>query len=159
MQVDLVSSAFQAHPFPTFGQMRMQDPVYQLMGPTVAGRKYWIVTRYEDVEAVLRDKRFTKNVRCLLSAEELTRIPHVFTKLSDNMVSSDPPDHTRLRSLISMAFTPRLVEQWHTQLPVYTGFVKIWWLVPSLQWRLPRGPLTPSSRRCLARPRSVCPSC
>src|SRR5258707_10749391 len=102
MQVDLVSPAFQAHPFPTFGQMRMQDPVYQLMGPTVAGRKYWIVTRYEDVEAVFRDKRFSKKQPRLLSAEEVNRIPHAFYQFSDNIVSSDPPHHTRLRPLISM---------------------------------------------------------
>lgn len=114
--LDLFSPAFQADPFPTFAQMRTQEPVYQLMVPTVAGRKYWIVTRYEDVESILKDKRFTKGIRYLLSAEELTRIPQVFTKLSNNMLNSDPPDHTRLRSLISMAFTPRLLEQWRPRI-------------------------------------------
>jgi cytochrome P450 len=114
--LDLFSPAFQADPFPTFAQMRTQDPVYQLMVPTVAGRKCWMVTRYEDVEGVLKDKRFTKGIRYLLSAEELTRLPHVFTKLSNNMLNSDPPDHTRLRSLISMTFTPRLVEKWRPRI-------------------------------------------
>jgi cytochrome P450 len=117
MQVDLVSQAFQANPFLAFDQMRMQNPVYQVIMPTVAGRKYWMVTRYEDVEAVLRDnKRFTKDIRNMLSAGELTRIPLIFTKLNDHMIMSDPPEHTKLRSLISMAFTPRLVEQWRPRI-------------------------------------------
>lgn len=115
--LDLFSPAFQADPFPTFAQMRTQDPVYELKVPTIAGRKYWVVTRYEDIERVLKDnKHFTKGLRYLLSAEELTRLPHVFTKLSNNMLNSDPPDHNRLRSLISMTFTPRLIERWRPRI-------------------------------------------
>jgi cytochrome P450 len=121
VQVDLVSQAFQANPFPTFAQMRIQDPVHQVNMTTITGGKYWMITRYEDVEAILRDnKQFTKNVRTLLSAEEQTRIPLEFTKLSDHMISSDPPDHTRLRSLVSKAFTPRLVEQWRPRVQAIT---------------------------------------
>ena len=119
MHVDLVSSAFQANPFPTFEQMRTQDPVYQLDVPTVARRKYWMVTRFEDVEAVFRDnKRFTKNLRDLLLAEtgKTPEMPRAMELMSDNMNASDPPDHTRLRSLVSKAFTPKLIEQWRPRI-------------------------------------------
>src|SRR5260221_5107434 len=108
MQVDLVSPAFQAHPFPTFGQMRMQDPVYQLMGPTVAGRKYWIVTRYEDVEAGFRDKRFLKNLRCLLSPEGLNPIPPRFFQFSGKIVNSDSPHPTQLHALSTNGLLARI---------------------------------------------------
>ena len=117
MHVDLVSQAFQANPFLTFEQLRTQDPVYQVNVPTVAGRKYWMVTRYEDVEAVFRDnKRFSKNLHDLLSEEALTRMPRAMVLMSNNMNASNPPDHTRLRSLVSKAFTPKLIEQWRPRI-------------------------------------------
>ena len=58
----------------------------------------WLLTRYEDVDAVLRDyKRFSNAERSLNDAGRVT------------LLDLDPPDHTRLRSLVSRAFTPRSV--------------------------------------------------
>jgi pimeloyl-[acyl-carrier protein] synthase len=101
---DLFSQAFFANPDPTFGAMRVHDPVY--WEPTLEA---WVVTRYQDVRAALRDSRF--------SAERSARIreassPRVKEKLADCyqflskwMIFSDPPMHTRLRSVIGKVFT------------------------------------------------------
>ena len=110
---DLFSPTFKADPFPTYAAMRARDPVYAHLAPD--GRTIWYVTRYEDVAAVLKDdQRFCKNPMNAQAAGGLpsnkggahTR-PHQL--INQNMLFSDPPDHTRLRALVSQAFTPRRV--------------------------------------------------
>lgn len=74
----------------------------------------WLITRYEDVSAVLRDERLVKDWRNAMAPEQLSRmppIPEVMKLLTRNMLDTDPPDHERLRSLVSRAFTPRLIER------------------------------------------------
>jgi cytochrome P450 len=71
------------------------------------------VTRYEDVMSIIKDPRFKKNFRSVLTADELATsqlYPEATMNLTHHMLSSDPPDHTRLRSLVSKAFSPRLVQ-------------------------------------------------
>jgi cytochrome P450 len=71
-------------------------------------------TRYEDVLAIFKDKRFVKDWRKVLTPEQLAQIPtipQVMEPLSKNMLDTDPPDHERLRALVSKAFTPRLIER------------------------------------------------
>jgi cytochrome P450 len=66
------------------------------------------------VEAALTDPRLVKDLRLARSPEELARVPAVpeaMRYLRHQMLSRDPPDHTRLRRLVSKAFTPRMVEQ------------------------------------------------
>jgi cytochrome P450 len=111
-QVNIVSAEFKADPFPFFERLRASDPVYRTTLPdkTVV----WLLSRYDDVTALLRDERFTKNRRSALTKEQLRKLPWtppMFRPLERNMLDLDPPDHTRLRSLVHKAFTPSLVEQ------------------------------------------------
>ena len=110
--VNIVSAEFKADPFPFFAHLRASDPVYR----TALSDKtsVWLITRYDDVNALLRDGRFTKNRRSALTKEQLRKLPWtppMFRPLERNMLDLDPPDHTRLRSLVHKAFTPSLVEQ------------------------------------------------
>ncbi|PYO24055.1 MAG: cytochrome P450 [Candidatus Rokuibacteriota bacterium] len=67
---------------------------------------FWVLTRYDDVAGMLRDARFgRKGFDTLLQA----RFGEAGFDLS--MLFRDPPDHTRLRALVSKAFTPRVVEE------------------------------------------------
>lgn len=110
---DLFSPTFKADPFPTYAAMRARDPVYAHLAPD--GRTIWYITRYEDVAAVLKDdQRFCKNP---MNAQAVVGVPSSKSKaharpyqlINQNMLFSDPPDHTRLRALVSQAFTPRRV--------------------------------------------------
>jgi cytochrome P450 len=110
--VNIVSAEFKADPFPFFARLRASDPVYRTTLPdkTVV----WLLSRYDDVTTLLRDERFTKNRRRALTEEQLRKLPWtppMFRPLERNMLDLDPPDHTRLRSLVHKAFTPSLVEQ------------------------------------------------
>jgi cytochrome P450 len=110
---DLFGPLFKADPFGTWAEMRRDAPVYGHVSPN--GVTTWYVTRYDDVLAVLHDnERFVKDVtQTRLPAERpLTpQSPSIHQQINENMLFSDPPDHTRLRALVNQAFTPRRVEQ------------------------------------------------
>jgi cytochrome P450 len=111
-RVDLFDPSFKADPYPTYARLRSSAPVYRAALPD--GRGVWLITRYDDVLAVLKDQRFVKDWRGALTPEQLAQvppIPEVMKPLSQNMLDTDPPDHERLRALVSKAFTPRLIER------------------------------------------------
>ena len=94
---------FHANPYPFYKRLREKEPIHQSpMG-------FWVLTRYEDCVAVLRDQRFGREeFQQMLTAVygDETEKP----ALPRSMLFRDPPDHTRLRALVSKAFTPRMIE-------------------------------------------------
>ncbi len=101
----LFSAAFLRDPYPIYQQLRAADPIHW-------NGWSWIVTRYVDVLAILRDPRF---VAARIQPDEAwlrqTGLTPLFRTHARMMLFTDPPDHTRLRGLVSRAFTPRVVEQ------------------------------------------------
>jgi len=93
---------FHANPYPFYRRLREEDPVHA--SPFGA----WILTRYDDAVMVLRDPRFGREGMADLLEARLG-IGGDPTDTRD-MLFRDPPDHTRLRALVSRAFTPRVVE-------------------------------------------------
>lgn len=104
------SPGFADDPYPHYHRVRAEAPVYwsEALGA-------WILTRYEDVLPTLRDhERFSSRGRMLAPLERLppdvrARMGPLEAHFSVGMISSDPPDHTRLRRLVNTAFTPRVV--------------------------------------------------
>lgn len=116
--IDITSRAFKADPFPFYAYLRSEAPVFRTTVKMPDKRNVWIVSRYDDVLAVLKDERFAKDRRNVMSPEQLKKQPYVpaaFRALEHNMLDMDAPDHTRLRGLVHKAFTPRLVEQMRTR--------------------------------------------
>jgi cytochrome P450 PksS len=108
---DIASSAHKADPFPFYARLRAQSAVHRVS--LRGGMSAWLVTRYEDVVAVLRDERFAKNRLTALTPDQLRKqpwVPPAFRPLTRNMLDLDAPDHDRLRVLVQKAFTPGLVE-------------------------------------------------
>ncbi|HLL73176.1 MAG TPA: cytochrome P450, partial [Pyrinomonadaceae bacterium] len=113
-QVNIVTPQFKANPFPFLATLRANQPVYRTSLPDKVKTPVWLITRYEDVNALLKDERFPKNRRSALTPEQISKLPWVppmFRPLERNMLDLDEPDHTRLRALVHKAFTPRLVER------------------------------------------------
>lgn len=101
-----------ADPHAYYARLRETAPVQRSALPD--GQTVWVLTRYADVEAAFADPRLVKDPRNALTPEQLARMPvrPEATRYSrTNMLSRDPPDHTRLRRLVLKAFTPRMVEQ------------------------------------------------
>lgn len=118
-QVDIVSPQFKADPFPFLASLRTSQPVYRTRLPDKT--PVWLITRYEDVAALLKDERFVKNRRTAMTREQLRKMPWVppmFRPLERNMLDLDPPDHTRLRALVHKVFTPNLIGQMRDRIQI-----------------------------------------
>ncbi|PED69390.1 cytochrome P450 family protein [Bacillus pseudomycoides] len=109
-QVNLFSSEFKENSYAFYAKLRKHEPVYRFIFPT--GQIGWLITRYEDAQAVLKDHRFIKNPNTLLSKEQINKMFPMLERdlFIHHMLNSDPPDHTRLRSLVQKVFTPKMVE-------------------------------------------------
>jgi len=102
---------FVADPYEAYASLRREQPVHY-DEPT----GQWVVTRHEDVNALLRDRRFGRSYLHVASHEEFGRpaepefLAPFWNLIRAGMLDVEPPDHTRLRRLVSKAFTPRMVE-------------------------------------------------
>ncbi|BAH53013.1 cytochrome P450 [Rhodococcus opacus] len=107
-RIDLKSPDVYAEgvPYAFFDHLRSSEPVY--WQPEENGTGFWAVTRHADVVAVSRDSAtFSSAVGTtqIDDFDEQTR-----AKQAAMLVNLDPPDHTRLRQLVSRGFTPRTVK-------------------------------------------------
>jgi cytochrome P450 len=97
------------NPFPLFAQVRELGAVHPV---TLAdGHDAWLVVRYEEAMAALNDPRLSKDMHAALatgSGVVAEGLPG--PAFARHMLTVDPPDHTRLRRLVSGAFSPRRVE-------------------------------------------------
>lgn len=94
---------FNADPYPFYHRLREADPVHR------SPLGFWVLTRYDDCVMVLRDPRFGRaGFEGVLESVYGNTVEQ--GRLPTSMLFRDPPDHTRLRGLVSRAFTPRVVE-------------------------------------------------
>lgn len=106
-----LTQEYVASPYGLYDDLRSASPVYWS-----ERFEAWILTRYEDVATVIRDTdRFSNAERIpallrQLPEQSYQRLWALSSHFSVGLVHSDPPDHTRLRALVSKAFTPRAVE-------------------------------------------------
>jgi cytochrome P450 len=102
-ELTAVDPTFRADPYPVLARLRAREPVHY---DRPIGR--WILTRSDDVERLLRDRTTSVDPR---NADEGTFM-RIFARFQDlSLLFQDPPAHTRLRALVSKAFTPRAVDQ------------------------------------------------
>ncbi|GAA2482067.1 cytochrome P450 [Streptomyces gobitricini] len=112
MDFDPWSPAFVADPYPAYAELRARGRVHWFE-PT----RQYLVPRHADVSALLRDRRLGRTYRHRFTDEDFGRTPppaahEPFHTLNDHgMLDLEPPDHTRVRRLVSKAFTPRTVER------------------------------------------------
>ncbi|MEU8724590.1 cytochrome P450 family protein [Streptomyces antimycoticus] len=102
---------FATDPYPAYAWLREHAPVHRTTLPS--GVDAWLVTRYADARKALADPRLSKNPQrhsAAAHAKGKVGIPgEQRADLMTHLLNIDPPDHTRLRRLVSKAFTPRRV--------------------------------------------------
>jgi len=111
---ELLSQETKRYPSAFFGKLRPQDPLCYVTGGEMG---FWITTTYEDAITVLKDPRFINDKQRLSLPQDEPEDGGVVADRYElvawrrDMLMVDPPDHTRLRRLVSKAFTPYLIEQ------------------------------------------------
>ncbi|NNH22304.1 cytochrome P450 [Pseudokineococcus marinus] len=104
-------AAFVADPHPVFARLREEAPV-----AWSAATDQWVLSRHADVSALLRDRRLGRSYLHVATHAEMGRpddpahLAPFWRVVRAGMLDVEPPDHTRLRRLVSKAFTPRMVE-------------------------------------------------
>ena len=103
-----------ADPYPRYATLRALAPVHQ------SAFGFWALTRYDDCQQLLRHpgvgKDFSGAANALGLTDEQRAAQDRFRNDRSNMLTTDPPDHTRLRGLVTRAFTPRTVETLRTRI-------------------------------------------
>ncbi|MPZ97716.1 MAG: cytochrome P450 [Dehalococcoidia bacterium] len=103
-----LADGFHQDPTADYTRLRTKDPVHY--SELLRG---WVISRHEDIDAILRDhKRFSNDNR---NASDL-QFEGSDAIDQRSMLGLDPPDHTRLRSLVNQAFTPRAIEAWRPRI-------------------------------------------
>ncbi|MGB2696140.1 MAG: cytochrome P450 [Dehalococcoidia bacterium] len=108
MQYNPVAPDMRDNPYPFYKQLREQDPVHwsELI-------EAWLLTRYDDVISVLRSPDFSADrtqANNRFTQEMMERQDQSLVARATTMLGADPPEHTRLRNLVSKAFAARTVE-------------------------------------------------
>ncbi|HLV35362.1 MAG TPA: cytochrome P450 [Spirillospora sp.] len=118
---DPFASDFIANPYPVYDSLRAQSPIFWH-----ADSRMWFFTTREDVSTLLRDRRFGRTLLHIMS-RQAAGLPPIrddlkpFYKLSEHsMFDKEPPEHTRLKSLVHKVFTPRRVESLRAQIQKIT---------------------------------------
>ena len=106
--------AFRADPYPFYDELRTHDPVH------VSPMGFTVLTRYEDVARALRGAEFARDIDAHVPPPtdpiRLRRRENFQRRIAEGRASKsilnlDPPDHTRIRRLVTQAFTPSAIER------------------------------------------------
>jgi cytochrome P450 len=121
MPYDPFSPEFRVNPYPFYEDLRDNTPFL-----FDEASNMWVVSRYEDVSALLKDKRFGRSLDgtpyATLRATPTPDDPMFpFRRLGlHSLFDKEPPDHTRLRGLVHKAFTPKRVENLRVKIQAIT---------------------------------------
>lgn len=112
----LASADFFSDPYPVYAALRRDAPVYwsEVLHS-------WVLTRYDDVVASLRDPRLSSAGRMTTLLDQLPQpyrdeVRWIDRHYAATLPFMNPPDHTRVRALVNKTFTPRVVEKMREQI-------------------------------------------
>lgn len=108
---DLAAPVMFDDPFPRYAYLRREAPVSRAYSKQMLNGSGFMFTRYEDVQLLHNDPRFSSDPASEGSSFLMRHLPRTFRLLFDTMVYKDDPDHARLRRLVNKAFTPTMVQQ------------------------------------------------
>jgi len=115
LEIDLNGPEAALDPYPLYEQVRAHDPVHWNKSD-----EFWYITRYADLMSIIRDPRVSSkriaNKARSLSEEEREKVSLFLDAVSSWILDSDPPTHTRIRSLVNKAFTPRMIENMRSRI-------------------------------------------
>lgn len=111
-----------ADPHPHYRMLRERDPIHRSRAADG-----WVLSRYRDIETVLGDRRYGADERQLrewpriLGRRRRAGLPDPYAEGRGSMLRLDAPDHTRLRTLVNKAFTPRAIERMRPRIAAVAG--------------------------------------
>lgn len=137
-RVNLLAPEIRANPYPTFAELR-RSPVCQ-----VDPGGYWVLTRYDDVVAAFKNPQVFSSIGMRVATKPAWLGHNPF---GDSMIGMDPPNHTRLRTLVNRAFGPPTLARLESRIRAFAS---------AIVERIPEGqPVDIVDAFCLPLPASV----
>ncbi len=109
---DPLAPAVLADPYPFYAWLREHDPLHWGVSGDAEAAGCWMVTRYDDALALLKDERFGREIKQVEAGRGASTQDEAAVIMREWMVLRDPPVHTVLRGLVHRAFTPQVIERW-----------------------------------------------
>ena len=100
---------FVQNPHDLYRRLRISGPATPVV--LWGGTPVWLITRYAEAKKLLNDPRLSKDHSSAMALFAPGTGHHLAGSINATMLTSDPPDHTRLRKLVMKAFTPRTIEE------------------------------------------------
>ncbi len=114
--VDFFSTSFKKNSYDIYRQLRASQPVLAFELPS--GLNAWLVTRHQEAQEIFKNPKVIKDYKNIDPDAGYFLENGAF--LAENMLSSDPPDHTRTRRLVAKAFTPKMIAQMEEEIQKIT---------------------------------------
>jgi len=118
LNLDYLNPEFLENPYPTFAKLRAESPVVwdsKFYTGFSSGVGAWHIFKYADIQSILSNRQISSEMppldleRYPVEAREIiSQLSSIFKK---SIVFSEQQKHTRLRSLVGKAFTPKVVEE------------------------------------------------
>ncbi|MEM8856894.1 MAG: cytochrome P450 [Chloroflexota bacterium] len=112
-----------ADPYPLYQELRVQPSFEKIENPLPTSKWAYVITRYDDVSTILKDRRFANNPRVSSNPSNLADAwwtPKFFKSFMSNMLLQDNPDHMRLRNLVHKAFSPKMIKHLDSEIQKIT---------------------------------------
>ncbi|AHI00439.1 cytochrome P450 [Kutzneria viridogrisea] len=121
---ELFTPEFMQDPHTLQARLRQDAPAHEVISPN--NLRMWVVSRYEDARAMLADPTVLKDSAKLREVMEANLVDQenrreFAVELSQHMLNSDGADHSRLRRLVTKAFTARRIEQMRPRVETITN--------------------------------------
>lgn len=112
MPIDLADPRFRTDLYGILASLRKEEPIARVISKSP--KPEWLLTRHDDIAQVLKDPRFSSDMRKLREGRksilESRWMPNLFRAIENSMVMVDDPQHRRLRDLVHKGFTPKRIE-------------------------------------------------
>ena len=99
------SETFFNNPYDTYRRLRDEAPLYHN-----AEYGFWAISRYEDIAPAYKDSATFSSAKGVTL--DMIKIAELLKGIPPQLIMLDPPEHDRMRRLVSKAFTPRAVKSW-----------------------------------------------
>jgi cytochrome P450 len=115
----ILNRDFFADPHASYRRLPPGRPIHRAVA--YRGLPVWLVTGYDEARQLLADPRLSKDSARALDLFPAGTAGSHATALAAHMLNSDPPDHTRLRKLVTKTFTSRTISRLRPRIETITG--------------------------------------
>ncbi|SFS90513.1 cytochrome P450 family protein [Marininema halotolerans] len=112
LSIDFFAPDFKEHALTIYQGLRDQGAIHPIQTPW--DEPAWFIVQYDAVQIALKDQKFLMSPQTVAPEHDANHLPEELDYFSHHLLTTDPPEHSRLRTLVHKAFTPRMIARLQT---------------------------------------------